>query len=67
MGFSFLWIMVLLRVLPLMPWCPLAWFPHLYSDCPWPYDVIDSLYTYIVVSSSTFSILKLDNIKDGNI
>ena len=25
------------------------------------------LYTYIVVSSSTFSILKLDNIKDGNI
>ena len=31
--------------------------------------VIDDwiLYTYIVVSSSTFSILKLDNIKDGNI
>ena len=33
----------------------------------WCDRCLDILYTYIVVSSSTFSILKLDNIKDGNI
>ena len=27
------------RVLPLMLWWSLAWFPYFYSDCPWPYCV----------------------------
>ena len=25
------------RVLPLMLWWSLAWFPYFYSDCSWPY------------------------------
>ena len=25
------------RVLPLMLWWLLVWFPYFYSDCPWPY------------------------------
>ena len=25
------------RVLPLMLWWSLVWFPYFYSDCPWPY------------------------------
>ena len=25
------------RVLPLMLWWWLAWFPYFFSDCPWPY------------------------------
>ena len=28
------------RVLPLILWWSLAWFPYFYSDCPWPCCVI---------------------------
>ena len=55
------------RMVPLMLWWSLAWFPYFYSDCPWPYcdwkhKTLCNLYCFILFTQSDTTFTKKTNI-----